>query len=111
MSATFRTDRDAPGELFIWTDIAPEHEQDFNQWYEREHMAERAAIPGFQWSRRYVRQGPGRKYLALYRTESLRVFGTADYKKAFEQQTDWSNTNFGRMSNTHRRVMAVSLLG
>ncbi|GHC57620.1 hypothetical protein GCM10010096_33480 [Alcaligenes pakistanensis] len=111
MSATFRTDRDAPGELFIWTDIAPEHEQDFNQWYEREHMAERAAIPGFQWSRRYVRQGAGRKYLALYRTESLRVFGTADYKKAFERQTDWSIANFGRMSNTQRRVMAVSLLG
>ncbi|QTB99167.1 hypothetical protein JYG33_14475 [Alcaligenes sp. SORT26] len=111
MSATFRTDRDAPGELFIWTDIAPEHEQDFNQWYEREHMAERAAIPGFQWSRRYVRQGAGRKYLALYRTESLRVFGTAEYKKAFEQQTDWSIANFGRMSNTQRRVMAVSLLG
>lgn len=111
VSATFRTDRDAPGELFIWTDIAPEHEQDFNQWYEREHMAERAAIPGFQWSRRYVRQVAGRKYLALYRTESLRVFGTAEYKKAFEQQTDWSNTNFARMSNTQRRVMAVSLLG
>ncbi|QBH19690.1 hypothetical protein HC956_00825 [Alcaligenes faecalis] len=111
MSAIFRTDRDAPGELFIWTDIAPEHERDFNQWYEREHMAERAAIPGFQWSRRYVRQGVGRKYLALYRTESLRVFGTPEYRKAFEQQTDWSNINFARMSNTQRRVMAVSVLG
>lgn len=111
VSTTLRTDRDAPGELFIWTDIAPEHEQDFNQWYEREHMAERAAIPGFQWSRRYVRQGAGRKYLALYRTESLRVFGTEAYRQAFEQQTDWSIANFGRMSNTQRRVMAVSLLG
>lgn len=111
MSAILRTDRDAPGELFIWTDIALEHEQDFNQWYEREHMAERAAIPGFQWSRRYVRQGAGRKYLALYRTESLRVFGSAAYRQAFEQQTSWSMTNFARMSNTQRRVMAVSLLG
>ena len=32
------------GELFIWTDIDPAHEDDFNQWYGCEHMAERAGI-------------------------------------------------------------------
>ncbi|MGE8548065.1 MAG: hypothetical protein ACN6OC_11565 [Alcaligenes sp.] len=111
MSAVLRTDRGAPGELFIWTDIAPEFEDDFNQWYDREHMAERAAIEGFDWSRRYVRQGAGRKYLAVYRTRSLDVFTSAPYRQAFEHQTPWSIANFGRMSNTQRRVMAVSLLG
>lgn len=111
MSAVLRTDQDAPGELFIWTDIASDYEHDFNQWYDREHMAERAAIPGFNWSRRYVRQGEGRKYLAVYRTQSLKVFTSGPYKQAFEHQTDWSVANFSRMSNTQRRVMAVSLLG
>ncbi|HRL21790.1 MAG TPA: hypothetical protein PLG97_02125 [Alcaligenes sp.] len=111
MSAVLRTDRSAPGELFIWTDIAPEFEADFNQWYDREHMAERAAIAGFDWSRRYVQRGQGRKYLAVYRTQSLDVFTSAAYRKAFEHQTDWSIANFGRMRNTQRRVMAVSVLG
>ena len=106
--STIRLDRDAPGELFIWTDVDAAFEDDFNRWYEREHMEERAEIPGFRWARRYRSSSEGRRYLALYRTESLNVFTSAAYKKAFEQQTDWSLTNFKRMTNTNRRVMAVS---
>lgn len=103
------------GELFIWTDIDPAHEGDFNQWYDREHMAERAGIPGFSWARRYRAatldgHQPARRYLALYRTESMGVFGSEPYRKAFTQQTEWSLTNFGRMGNTCRRVMIVSPL-
>lgn len=110
MVSPIRRDREAPGELFIWTDIDPAFEDDFNQWYDREHMQERAAIPGFQWARRYRSTTEGRRYLALYRTEAVNVFTSAAYKKAFEVQTDWSLTNFERMSNTNRRVMTVSSL-
>lgn len=108
--SAIRLDREAPGELFIWTDVDPAFEDDFNQWYEREHMEERAAIPGFRWARRYRATSEGRRYLALYRTEEVNVFTSPDYKKAFESQTEWSLTNFERMTNTSRRVMAVSLL-
>lgn len=111
MTLPIRQDRDAMGELFIWTDIDPEHEHDFNQWYDREHMAERAGIPGFRWARRYRSQTGERRYLALYRTESLHVFGSPAYRKAFEHQTQWSLDNFSRMRNTSRRVMVVSPLG
>src|SRR3546814_7604945 len=69
VAAPIRQDRDAMGELFIWTDIDPAHEDDFNQWYDREHMAERAGIAGFQWARRYRATQGERRYLALYRTE------------------------------------------
>ncbi len=109
--APIRQDRDAAGELLIWTDIDPAHEADFNRWYDREHMAERAAIEGFAWSRRYRACGGARPYLALYRTDSLHVFESAAYRQAFEHQTRWSLDNFARMRNTRRRVAAVSLLG
>jgi len=114
MTDVIRQDRDAMGELFIWTDVDPDHEQDFNQWYDREHMAERASIPGFVWARRYrlrstERRANGR-YLALYRTESLHVFGSPAYRQAFENQTPWSLKNFARMKSPQRRVMAVSPL-
>lgn len=99
------------GELFIWTDIDPAHETDFNRWYDREHMAERAAIPGFAWSRRYRAAAGVRPYLALYRTESLDVFHSEPYRQAFGQQTEWSHANFARMRDTRRRVMTVSPLG
>ncbi|ANY16340.1 DUF4286 family protein [Bordetella pseudohinzii] len=102
---------DVMGELFIWTDIDPAHEADFNRWYDREHMAERAAIPGFVWARRYRARQAAPRYLALYRTDSLSVFGSEAYRQAFSQQTAWSLANFGRMRNTRRRVMAVTPLG
>ena len=95
-------------ELLVWTDIDPQYEGDFNQWYDREHMQERVAIDGFQWARRYRNiSNSERRYLALYRTENMGTFTTPSYQKAFQNQTKWSNTNFGRMINTQRRVMHV----
>lgn len=96
-------------QLFVWTAIDPEHEADFNAWYDREHMEERVAIPGMLWARRYRAQSDSvRRYLAIYRTESLGTFTSAPYRAAFTQQTDWSNRNFARMTDTQRRVMAVA---
>lgn len=110
MSKSVVIDRslNAMGELLIWTDIALEKEEDFNQWYDTEHMQERASIPGFQWSRRYHSETAPRPYLALYRTDTLHIFTSAPYRKAFENQTEWSVRNFSAMHNTNRRVNAVT---
>lgn len=99
-----------PAELFVWTDIAPEHETEFNRWYDREHMEERVSIAGFEWARRYrAVSDEERRYLALYRVAGRGVFTSKPYQGAFAQQTDWSNQNFARMRNTQRRVLEVSL--
>jgi hypothetical protein len=85
------------------------YEEDFNRWYDREHMEERAKIPGFVWSRRYRAVSDDVcRYLALYQTRDVDVFLSAPYRKAFENQTQWSNTNFGRMFGTTRRVNIVT---
>jgi len=101
--------KDAMGELFILTDVDPAHAQDFNRWYDMEHMQERAAIPGFKWSRRYHSKTCPRPYLALYRTDSLHVFTSETYRQAFTKQTEWSVRNFSQMRNTQRRVASVTL--
>lgn len=99
-------------QLFVWSDVDPDHESDFNQWYDREHMEERVRIKGFSGARRYrAVSGSARRYLALYRAGSLSDFTSAAYKQAFQHQTQWSVTNFTRMSNTRRRVMQVALEG
>lgn len=107
---TLQLSQDAMGELLIWTDIAQDKEEDFNRWYDTEHMQERASISGFQWSRRYHSATAHRPYLALYRTDTLHVFTSAPYRQAFENQTQWSVRNFSAMHNTHRRVNAVTPL-
>lgn len=100
----------ARGLLCIWTDIGPEHELDFNRWYDREHMQERVAIPGFQSARRfYAASACPRPYLALYYTNDIGVFQSEAYRKAFANQTPWSLENFKRMRGTQRRVGSLTL--
>ena len=97
----------ANGMLFVASDVEPADEADFNRWYDREHVEERVRIPGFLSGARYVSLEGGRKYLGLYRTESLAVFGSPGYRAAFEKQTPWSVANLDRMRQPIRRVCAV----
>ena len=110
LAKTLQQHHDAPGELLIWTSVDPVYEQDFNQWYDKEHMQERAAIEGFRWSRRYHSDTCARPYLALYQTNTLHVFTSEPYRQAFTKQTQWSERNFTRMRDTSRRVNAVTPL-
>ncbi|MBR7943268.1 DUF4286 family protein [Burkholderia cenocepacia] len=98
------------GQLCVWTDIDPAHEADFNAWYDREHMQERVAIPGFTHARRFrATDGGPRRYLALYVTDALDVFRGDAYRRAFTQQTAWSLANFERMTGTQRRVGELTI--
>lgn len=96
------------GMLFVATDVESEYEADFNQWYDQEHVEERARIPGFISSARYEAVEGMPKYLGLYRAESLDVFVTPSYKAAFGNQTPWSITNLDRMRDPIRRVCEVA---
>lgn len=96
--------------LCIWTDVERQHEDDFNRWYDREHMQERVAIPGFQSARRFgAIDACPRPYLALYYTDNIGVFHSDAYRTAFANQTAWSLENFKRMRGTQRRVGRLRL--
>lgn len=96
------------GMLFVASDVGAEDEADFNDWYDREHVEERARIEGFISAARYQSLQGSKRYLGLYRTESLDVFTSPAYKAAFSQQTQWSVTNLGRMLDPMRRVCGVT---
>ena len=68
------------GLLLMMTDIDPPNEEDFNRWYEEEHLVERMAIPGFINARRFTALEGGPKYLALYDLESPEVLQSAPYR-------------------------------
>jgi len=98
----------APGVLFVWTNVDPAHEDDFNRWYDREHLEERVRVQGIRSATRYRAASGPRRYLGLYETASLDVFRSDAYRRAFQHQTPWSLTNFGRMSDSMRRVCRVA---
>jgi hypothetical protein len=80
------------GLLLTLTEPPPAMEEEFNAWYDTEHLAERLSIPGFRSARRWVADvAPGEgKYLATYELESPAVLSSAAYLARFENQTPWS---------------------
>jgi hypothetical protein len=97
------------GMLMTSMDIDPVHEQEFNQWYDREHLAERVAIEGFLEARRYVAVNAAPKYLGLYSTKTFDVLDSDAYRKALANQTAWSLANIGRFKNMLRSVARITV--
>jgi hypothetical protein len=62
-------------------------EEEFNAWYDTEHIPERLAIPGFRSARRWV---AGRSYLATYELESAAVLQSPAYLARYRNQSPWS---------------------
>lgn len=65
---------------FIWTDIPPEEEDAFNDWYRDEHMPDRVlGVPGFTRGRRFGAVTGGPKFLAYYEMADKNVFWSKQY--------------------------------
>jgi hypothetical protein len=98
------------GMLLTSMDVEPGHEDDFNRWYDREHLEERVAIEGFVEARRYVADESSMpKYLSLYSTETFEVLDSPAYRKALANQTDWSKANIARFRNMVRSVARITI--
>lgn len=97
------------GMLLTSMDIDAADEQDFNTWYDREHIAERVAIDGFLEARRYVAIDAQPKYLSLYSTGSFEALDSPAYRKALAGQTAWSLQNIARFRNMIRAVARITI--
>ena len=51
------------GMLLTSMDVDAADDTEFNRWYDREHLEERVAIPGFLEARRYIAHQGKPKYL------------------------------------------------
>jgi hypothetical protein len=67
--------------MTAWTHVAPEHETEFNAWYDAEHVPEIVALPGFLLGRRYACEGAVPKYLGWYDAVDETVEPGPDLKK------------------------------
>jgi hypothetical protein len=97
------------GMLLTSMNIDAADETDFNRWYDREHLEERVAIPGFLEARRYVAEQAQPKYLCLYSTETIDVLDSAAYRARLEAPTEWSKAVMGRFKNMIRSVARITI--
>lgn len=75
------------GLLMVMTQPSPAMEEEFNAWYDMEHLPERVALPGFLSGLRYVCLDGHPRYLALYDLDHPDAVETIEYNAI-------SGTNF-----------------
>ena len=82
--------RKGTGLLMVWCEVPDEVEDEFNRWYNEEHIEERLSIPGVLSAARYEAVMSGPKHLAVYELESSAVMESEDYLKVRSNPTEWS---------------------
>lgn len=82
-------DEEALYHYVVATDVDPEHEADFNRWYDTEHMPGLAGVPGTVHCARLLSVGGAPRYHACYDLVSPDVLDGADWLAA--RHTPWSS--------------------
>ena len=101
------------GLMIVWVDIPAEKEDDFNHWYNEEHLAELLSVPGVLSAARYEATSSGPKHMAVYELENSAVVETDAFKN--RPRTEWGQrvspsiigTNF--MNNVYEMIHPTGL--
>jgi len=88
--------------LIVSTDVTPEMEEEFNRFYDEEHIPRLLKVPGVIWAKRGIGTGNGQKYIAVYEHESIDVQKTSLYQEAVE--TEWARRIRPHLINFKREI-------
>jgi hypothetical protein len=81
----------AKGLLFMAFDFSTAHEDEFHDWYDREHVPERLRVPGFINAERWIDEHNPKVAVATYDLESPSVLTSAAYRAVGgANQTVWT---------------------
>ena len=81
-------DKKGTGLMMVWVDVPSEHEDEFNHWYNEEHLPELLAVPGVLNAARYEAVMSGPKHLACYELQSPSVVETDAFTN--RKPTEWA---------------------
>src|SRR5215204_1094941 len=81
-----------PGILAIFNNVAPGRENEFEEWFQREHLAERLAVPGFLLGRRHEAVSGQPRFFNFYLTQSADVLKSVAYLGRLDHPTPMTRT-------------------
>lgn len=76
--------------LIVLCDVPSDMEEEFNRWWNEEHLAERLTVPGVLSAARYEAISGGPKHLTVYELESPDVIESKPYQQYHRNPTEWS---------------------
>jgi hypothetical protein len=119
-SALFNPKQTPRYTVLVELDVRPDAEEDFNRWYDDEHIPMLAKVPGWVRSRRFIlkeegvagvdtdgakRTGPPPKYLAVHEWASQEKQESDAYKQAMN--TPWRTKVQEAITQKARREMEL----
>jgi hypothetical protein len=79
------------GLMMVFTDVPADVEEEFNRWYDEEHIPERLSIPGVLSAARYTALEGAPKHLACYELTEPEAWSTDAWQHYLINPTEWSN--------------------
>ena len=99
--------KDAPFVYVVKTNVPADIKVGFNDWYEKEHVAALASVPGCLQARRLLAVDGQPKYMAVYELENPEFIKSAARAKA--RDPAWTEKIRPHMQNLERRVYQLIL--
>lgn len=91
------------GFLLVTMEPPPALEEEFNDWYDSEHIPERLAVNGFETATRYVCTDGWPRYLAFYDLADVSVIDSPGYRAiADEHFSPWTKRILARARGFYR---------
>jgi hypothetical protein len=91
------------GFLLVTMDPPPDVEEEFNDWYDTEHVPDRLGIDGFESGRRFVCVSGWPRYLALYDLREIGVLESEAYRKlSWGSFTPWTKRILNKVKGQYR---------
>ncbi|MFI4988344.1 MAG: hypothetical protein ACHQF3_12965 [Alphaproteobacteria bacterium] len=95
------------GFLLVTMQPPPALEDEFNEWYDAEHVPERLGVPGFETARRYVCLSGWPRYLAFYDLASPQVILAPEYLRVGgENSSPWTKRVLRSVRGNYRATGA-----
>lgn len=94
--------------LAVWNDVAPACEAEFNDWYVRDHLPERLAIPGFRRGRRWLSTGGSPRYFTFYEIDDVGVMHSPAYLDRHDNPTGWTRKIMPAFVGMNRSICRVT---
>lgn len=92
----------------IWYDIAPEHQDEYRDWFHHVHIPEKLSRPGYCWAAHYAlgHGGRGRGYLALFGGETTQTFLNPSPGQLAKKQSAETRRFIGKRINPAAAILA-----
>lgn len=98
---------DTPWLYIVHTDIPDDIVDEYNEWYDKEHLPRLVTVPGVVRARRYTATAGNPRYLTAYELTDKDAFESPEGLKA--RKTPWTAKMRSLFHNTRRRMCRLVL--